>query len=204
MNPYKVLGVSEDATEDEIKKAYRSLSRKYHPDSNINNPNKELAEERFKQVQEAYKLIMDMRERGETYGYGTSYGTGQSRQQYNSTGDGGSTASAMQAACDYINSGHYREALLLLSVMQERNALWYYYSAVANAGIGNNVAALRDARTAHSMEPDNLQYASLLSRLQAGSGWYTQMGGDFGRNSMSGGSFCCELLALNLFCNFCC
>ena len=53
-DPYKVLGVSRDASEEEIKKAYRQLSRKYHPDANIDNPNKEQAEEMFKQVQAAY------------------------------------------------------------------------------------------------------------------------------------------------------
>lgn len=61
MNPYDVLGVRPDASEDEIKKAYKALSRKYHPDANINNPNKEQAEEKFKQVQQAYSQIMDAR-----------------------------------------------------------------------------------------------------------------------------------------------
>ena len=66
-DPYEVLGVSRGASDDEIKKAYRKLSRTYHPDANINNPNKAEAEEKFKQVQQAYKQIMDEREHGTSY-----------------------------------------------------------------------------------------------------------------------------------------
>ena len=58
-DPYQVLGVSRDASDEEIKKAYRALSRKYHPDANVNNPNKEQAEEKFKEIQQAYQRIME-------------------------------------------------------------------------------------------------------------------------------------------------
>ena len=74
-DPYKVLGVTRDATDDEIKKAYRAMSKKYHPDANINNPHKEKAEEMFKLVQEAYQQIIY--ERQHPYASsGSSYGTG--------------------------------------------------------------------------------------------------------------------------------
>ena len=63
-DPYQVLGVSQDASEEEIKKAYRKLSRMYHPDANINNPNKAQAEEKFKEIQQAYQQIMKQREQG--------------------------------------------------------------------------------------------------------------------------------------------
>ena len=63
-NPYEVLGISPNASNDEVKKAYRELSRKYHPDSYANNPLAELAEEKFKEVQEAYDQIMKQREGG--------------------------------------------------------------------------------------------------------------------------------------------
>ena len=59
MDPYQVLGVTRDASEAEIKSAYRKLSKKYHPDANVNNPNKDLYTEKFKQVQNAYERIMD-------------------------------------------------------------------------------------------------------------------------------------------------
>ena len=66
-DPYSVLGVSRDASEEEIKKAYKALSRKYHPDANINNPNRDQAEEKFKEIQAAYQQIM--KERTEGYSY---------------------------------------------------------------------------------------------------------------------------------------
>ena len=63
-NPYDVLGVSPNASDDEIKRAYRDLTRKYHPDANVNNPLADLAEEKFKEVQEAYDAIMKERSGG--------------------------------------------------------------------------------------------------------------------------------------------
>ena len=72
-DPYKVLGISRDATDDEVKKAYRKLSRIYHPDANVNNPNKAQAEEKFKEIQQAYDQIMKEREQGTSNGY-SGYG----------------------------------------------------------------------------------------------------------------------------------
>lgn len=87
MDPYQVLGVTPNASDDEVKTAYRKLSRKYHPDANVGNPNAKAAEEKFKQVSWAYEEIMKMRSEGYSYssqsqnrygGYGTngSYGAG--------------------------------------------------------------------------------------------------------------------------------
>lgn len=67
-DPYQVLGISSNATDEEVKKAYRELSRKYHPDTYADNPLSDLAEEKFKEVQEAYQQIMDMRS-GKSQGY---------------------------------------------------------------------------------------------------------------------------------------
>ena len=72
-DPYQVLGISSNATDEEVKKAYRELSRKYHPDTYVDNPLADLAEEKFKEVQEAYKQIMDMRS-GNASGYNQGYG----------------------------------------------------------------------------------------------------------------------------------
>ena len=160
-NPYDVLGVPQNASDDEIKKAYRELTRKYHPDANVNNPLADLAEEKFKEVQEAYDEIMRQREQGGGYSYGNSSYGGNS---YNNTYNGPQDAE-MQAVFNYINSRNYREALNLLDRMPNRNAMWYYASGFANAGIGNNVLAREHAAQAVNMEPNNVQYRQLLNQL---------------------------------------
>ena len=75
IDPYQVLGVPRNASDSEIKKAYRTLSRKYHPDANINNPHKDEAEEKFKELQQAYQQIINEREHGGS-GSGSYYGAG--------------------------------------------------------------------------------------------------------------------------------
>lgn len=95
-DPYQVLGITPGASDDEVKRAYRELSRKYHPDTYVDNPLSDLAEEKFKEVQEAYQQIMDMRsgkggyQQGYQNGQGSGYGQGyqqqggyQNGQQYN-------------------------------------------------------------------------------------------------------------------------
>lgn len=82
----------------------------------------------------------------------------------------------MQAARNFINSGHYQEACNVLNSIQERNARWYYYSAIANSGIGNQINALEYARKAVQMEPGNAEYRQLVSRLENNGRWYADRG----------------------------
>ena len=216
-DPYQVLGVSRDASTEEIKKAYRALSRKYHPDANINNPNKAEAEEKFKQVQQAYKQIMEEKENGTSSyssqgSYGGSYGSGGYGGSYGNGGYGGykygkSTEGAgLRAAANYLNNMRYQEAMRVLNNISRHNAQWYYLHAIANAGLGNNISAVQDAQTAVNMEPDNMQYRQLLSQLQGGGQWYTDMGQGYGYERAGGdmGKWCCECLAINALCNCCC
>ena len=73
-DPYKVLGVSPNATDEEIKAAYRELARKYHPDNYVNNPLGDLAAEKMKEINEAYDQIQASRKAGNQGGYGGYYG----------------------------------------------------------------------------------------------------------------------------------
>ena len=239
-DPYKVLGIERDASDDEIKKAYRALSKKYHPDANINNPNKEKAEEMFKLVQEAYQQIIY--ERQHPYATSGNYGStgsgssgssyagggyagqnggqfytnwedffndffagaygGQYHQSYNQ-GMSSDYERYMNAAASYINNRHYNEALNVLNNVQDHSALWYYYSAIANAGLGNHAQALEYATTAASMEPNNYSYQNLVTQLSGGSGRYQQRQNNYVQPYDSG-AWCIRLCLLNAFLNLCC
>lgn len=202
LDPYSVLGVSRDASMDEIKKAYRNLSRKYHPDANINNPNKEQAEEKFKQVQQAYDQIVREREQGASRD--SWYGGFGSQGGYQTQDD--QRSMEMRAAANYINAAHYREALNVLNRMQERNGEWYYYHAVASAGAGNTANAMEDARRAVELESSNMQYQRLYQQLQSSGQWYQNMGSGYGyeRSGDGIGNCCCQCLCMNMLCPGCC
>ena len=220
-DPYSILGVTRGASEEEIKKAYKTLSRKYHPDANINNPNRDQAEERFKEIQAAYQQIM--KEKTSGYGgQGYSGGTG-SQGSYGgfgygpfwSFGYGGFGQSQetgyeeeahLRAAGNYIRNGYYREARTTLDQMDsgERNARWFYYSAVTHSSLGNNVAALEHARRAVALEPGNSDYRELQQVLENGGSWYRQRQAGYGYPTMNGGNMCMKLCLANMICNMCC
>lgn len=251
-DPYQVLGVSRNASDDEIKKAYRSLSRKYHPDANVNNPNKDQAEEKFKEVQAAYDLIMRQIQQGNAYGggpygnygpYGStssqsgSYGSGGysyngnssgyqdfreenpfegfaygpfggfgGQYYYNSTRSNAQDPPKMQAARNFISNRMYAEALNALNEMEEaeRGGRWYYYSAMANSGLGNTVTANEHIERAVSLEPSNQEFRQFQQNLQYGGTWYTNMGRAYERPYSNTGSFCMSMLLMNLLCNCFC
>ena len=161
-NPYEVLGISPNASDDEVKRAYRDMTRKYHPDANVNNPLADLAEEKFKEVQEAYDEIMRQRAQG---GYQSNGGYQGGGYSYNG-GYGTEQNPQIQAVYNYLNARRYPEALNVLNGMNNRDAQWYYLSAVANANMGNNLIARDQVNQAVNMEPNNQQYRRLLNQLE--------------------------------------
>ena len=193
-NPYEILGVTRNASNEEIKKAYRTLSKKYHPDSYVNNPLADLAEEKFKEVQAAYEQIMKEREGGQSYNYGYS--------NTSSTASAGNQETVeLQAARNYINARRFREALNVLANIGDRSAMWYYYSAIANMGIGNNLVAVEHAKQAAAMEPNNMEYVRFANQMQFRGQRYQTMGTGYGRSSSYGtGNLCCDLWLMDTCC----
>lgn len=199
MDPYKILGISPSASDEEVKKAYRTLSKKYHPDANINNPNQEAYTEKFKEVQNAYKTIMDNRKRGF---YQSSY-TGQGTYQHSSYQFHGNDEAALQEAAGFINARRFQEALDVLEQVHNKSSIWFYYSAIAMNGVGNNITALQYAKTALQMEPTNFQYMMLVQQLQGGQSYYRKrrQAYDSPGNYMN---FCYNILLCNCLINCCC
>ena len=201
-DPYKVLGVSRDASDDEIKRAYRRLAKQYHPDLNPGDP---VAAKKMQQINAAYEQIKNPEKAapgGGQGGYG-SYGGygydpfgGSQRQQ----GD-----SYQQAAWQYIRFRRYQEALNALNNASQRDARWYYLSSLANHGLGNRVTALEHIRRAVSMDPDNYEYLQTLERMENGGTAYRQQAGNYQTWGMGGGSVASLLLCcfLRLFCCRC-
>ncbi len=212
-DPYKVLGVPTTATDDEVKKAYRRLAKRYHPDA---NPGDKVAEQRMKEINAAYDQILNGGDQsgagasgnygGYTNGsYGGGYGGGHGG--YGQGYEGQSADPRMNSARTYISFGRYAEALNVLAGISERDALWYYYSAIANQGAGNRILAIQHAQRAVDLDAGNAAYRALLEELQNPGQTYTTYGGDFSApvlniNRLCGGFIASWLMCM--YCNFCC
>ena len=204
-DPYKVLGVSPNASDDEIKRAYRKLAKKYHPDVNPGNAE---AARKMQEINAAYEQIKNPEkaaysgQSGQSgyggYGYNPFGGAWQQYTRQQQTGD-----SYQQAAEQYIRFRRFAEALNALNNSSQRDARWYYLSALANDGLGNRVTALEHIKRAVSMEPDNREYLHVLSIMEQGESVYRQQAGSYrtfhmGRSGL--GSLClCYLVQM-----FCC
>ena len=198
-DPYKVLGVSPNASDEEIKKAYRALAKKYHPDVNPGNAE---AERRMNEINAAYDQIKNPQSNQQSGfgGYGAGFG-GYSSRSYQESGE---ESNSIRAALNYIRTRHFNEALNALAGVPagERNAKWYYLNAIAHYGLGNRIAAMENARRAVAMEPNNYDYQSLLNELQGGGSFYTTYSQGF-PTSPVGNNVCLGVCLASLLCRFC-
>lgn len=187
-DPYSVLGVSREATEEEIKTAYRELARKYHPDNYADNPLKDLAAEKMKEVNEAYDQIISQRKQQGT------------NQSYYQAGGSGSTEFAQIS--QLIQTGQYEQAQLLLDQVpiNQRTARWYYLSGTVQYSRGWYDEAYSNYATACRMDPNNQEYRSAvehMNRKHGGNGYRRQV------HSSGGSCSSCDICS-SLICADCC
>lgn len=233
-DPYSVLGIQPGADEETIKKAYRQKCKQYHPDLHPDDPTcEDKFKEVQAAYSEIMRLRSGGGSRQQSQsGYGQSrssgsyggYGQQNAGYQdpfgfggfgfdpfgfggYETRSNTGRESPEMQAANNYIRNGYYTEALNVLNSVPtaDRTARWHYYAALANSGLGNNINAQNEARTAVSMEPNNYEYQRLLDRLQnPGRTYstyqqaYTQPG-----SRMQQGNFCLQAWLYLVMCNLC-
>ncbi len=199
-DPYKVLGVSPNATDDEIKKAYRDLARKYHPDKYRDSDLADLASEKMKEVNAAYEEIQNMRKNGggSSGGYNGSYNGG----GYNYAG-GSSTNPRYNEVRSYINSGNIAAAEKILLEFHEgdRTAEWNFLYGCVMVKKGQFVDAQRYFDIACSMDPYNNEYRSAREHLRRQANGY---GGGYNTSGrQSSGCSACDVCT-GLMCADCC
>ena len=193
-DPYEVLGVPKGASQDEIKKAYRELARKYHPDHYAGNPLADLAEEKMKEINEAYAVLT------KDGGAGASSASG----SYGSAGYSGSSGGSTEFAevRRRIQTGDLDGAERILDGIGGRTAQWYYLRGVIAQRRGWMDEAAQNFRIAVQMEPGNPEYAAALNRT--GTGAYTYRQQEYGGtddNELC--NLCGSMLCLNGLCNSC-
>ena len=188
MNPYEVLGLKPGATQEEIKKAYRNLIKQYHPDQYGDNPLKDLAEEKMRDINAAYDALT--KNAGNTYSNSNS-----SNSSYNSSSSDNSYM--FSEIRSLIQSGNFAEAENRLnSISNNRNAEWNFLYGVLLTNKGWFDAGLKHIQTAVNMDPNNFEYRqtlnSLHQRTQAYSNNYYRTTGSNNANACD----CC----INLWC----
>lgn len=169
-DPYEVLGVSRGASKDEVKKAYRQLAKKWHPDMHENNPLKDLAEEKFVEVQKAYDAIMN----GDA---GSSNYSSSSSSSYSGDNDSADFSIVRQ----YIRAGNSRQADIILESIKVRNSEWNFLKGVCLVNKGQYEHGLDFIEIAKNMEPGNLEYSTYYNKMQSSRN-YQNFGQNYQRN----------------------
>lgn len=191
MDPYKVLGITPQTSDDDVKRAYRELARKYHPDNYVNNPLADLAEARMKEINEAYDMIMNQRS-----GKSSSQQTGYNGAYQQNTANNGIYGQIRSA----ITSGNLAMAEEMLARLPGRDAEWYFLMGTIYFRKGWYDEAQRCYTQACAMDPSNLEYKSALNNLNMGANY----GGYRPMSTVSTCDCCTQLICCNCLANCCC
>ena len=191
-NPYDILEINKNATDEEIKKAYRELAKKYHPDNFRDNPLADLANEKMKAINEAYDEIQKERSAG-------SYNT-QNGNYY--------AYSNFPRVRELIEKRRFSEAEIMLDAVGSngRAAEWFYLKGVLMYERGWYFEAQKNFETAHNMEPGNNEYRDAVYSIKNKSNNFYSNGGynTYKQNNDSGCSgcdICTGLICLNCLCD---
>lgn len=199
-DPYNVLGVKPEATDDEVKQAYRALARKYHPDNYQNNPLADLAEEKMKEINEAYETITKMRSGG-----GNSYQQSGS-QSYSSGGNASYNGYQQQRGYSNplyvrvrsaINNGDLYQAENLLAQAPQQDAEWYFLRGSISYRKGWLDEAMAHYQRAVTMDPGNVEYRQAYNMMQQGGQAYRTDAYGAGMDAMD---CCTTLMCMNCLC----
>lgn len=194
-NPYKVLGVNEGATNEEIRAAYLSLVKKYHPDKYTDPDMKQLANEKLKEINEAYDQLTKNPGKTASSGYsGAAYGAGGHGGSYS-----GPEADRFVRARSLINAGNLDGAKTILDTIQTRNAEWYYLYGIIYLRQGWYDKAREFLGRAYRTEPGNAEYAQAYNTLRYTGNPYSRP-----RQSTSYGNCSACDICSGLMCADCC
>lgn len=190
-DPYQILNVSPSASDEEVKKAYRDLARKYHPDNYHDNPLADLAQEKMKEINEAYDQIQKQRKLG---------GAAQQQSYYGTTRSGYTSADpTMQQIRMAIARGDISQAERMLAAVRDHNAEWNFLMGNVCYRRGWLDEAKRYFETACQMDPSNPEYRQTLSAFQ--NRGYRPQGYSSVSTSCGGGDACTNWCMAMLCCN---
>lgn len=197
-DPYAVLGLTHDATDEEVKRAYRALAKKYHPDMNPGDPH---AAEMMNKINAAYDQIKNPSAQTTTRAnYGDPF-AGWARQYGGSAQSGSQSGRAEDSARRWIYVGDYAAALRTLEAVPEhaRTAQWYHLAAIANTAMGNRVLGYEQINRACAMEPDNLEFQQTRQKIEQAGTSYHETRRSRGYGAAGAGTGCCSMCAAYFF-----
>lgn len=196
-NPYEVLGIKEGSSEEEIKRAYREMVKKYHPDQYQNNPLSKLAEEKLREVNEAYDYLM----KNAAPGYESGQRSGSGRNNTGWSGQNSQNSDFYNQVKSHINTGNIHVAEEMLDRSGNRTAAWFYLKGLIFARRGWYDEAYTHIQRAVTMDPTNYEYRSALNSMNNANNAYRSNSYNRGYNSYNA-DFCqiCQVL----WCADCC